>query len=79
VPNKPEPPKPDCYKCKHRRILPGDAHSRCAHPRVRTIKVVGNPRAIAKGWFIWPLNYDPGWLISCDGFEAKEAASAKQS
>lgn len=24
--------KPDCYKCIHRRTLPGDAHSRCAHP-----------------------------------------------
>ena len=26
--------KPDCYKCKHRRSVPGDAHSRCAHPKV---------------------------------------------
>ena len=21
-----------CYKCKYRRTIPGDAHSRCAHP-----------------------------------------------
>jgi len=25
--------KPDCYKCRHRRDLPGDRHSRCAHPK----------------------------------------------
>ncbi len=24
--------KPNCYKCIHRRNVPGDAHSRCAHP-----------------------------------------------
>lgn len=24
--------KPDCYKCKHRRDLPGDCHSACHHP-----------------------------------------------
>ena len=23
---------PDCYKCKHRRDVPGDKHSRCAYP-----------------------------------------------
>lgn len=24
--------KPDCYECKHRRDVPGSAHSSCAHP-----------------------------------------------
>jgi len=27
--------KPDCYKCKHRRDIPGDAHSSCAHPSLK--------------------------------------------
>ncbi len=26
--------KPDCLVCKHRRKVPGDAHSLCAHPAV---------------------------------------------
>jgi len=26
--------KPNCYQCIYRRDLPGDAHSRCAHPLV---------------------------------------------
>jgi len=24
--------KPDCYKCKYRGTIPGDAHSCCRHP-----------------------------------------------
>ena len=28
---------PDCYKCKHRETIPGDAHSRCVHPKCRNI------------------------------------------
>lgn len=24
----------NCYTCVHRRNVPGDAHSRCAHPKV---------------------------------------------
>lgn len=29
---KSEPSKPLCYRCKFRRDIPGDAHSRCNHP-----------------------------------------------
>ena len=25
---------PNCHKCKHRRSIPGDAHSQCAHPDI---------------------------------------------
>lgn len=86
--------KPNCYECKYRRNLPGDAHSRCAHPRVpvlhpalaifqemtsgvkaegvppeQAIRVTGNPHGIRSGWFMWPANFDPVWLVSCNGFE----------
>lgn len=88
------PDKPNCYECKWRRNLPGDAHSRCAHPRIpelsgimsafmeitsgtkqigvpldQAIKVTGDPHGIQMGWFMWPANFDPTWLKSCDGFE----------
>jgi hypothetical protein len=59
--------KPDCYKCKFRRELPGDCHSGCAN---RAAKVTGDAYGIRSGWFFWPLNFDPVWLKSCDGFEA---------
>jgi len=27
--------KPNCYKCKHRRDIPGDTYSQCHHPAFR--------------------------------------------
>lgn len=27
--------KPNCYNCKYRRAIPGDAHSRCEHPSIK--------------------------------------------
>ena len=89
--------KPNCYKCKWRRDIPGDAHSSCEHPqaafarddptaglratlatvaRVEPIQadalnVAGHPHGIKNGWFCWPWNFDPTWLLNCDGFEKK--------
>ncbi len=33
--------------------------------------VVGSQHGIRKGWFCWPMNFDPVWLESCNGFEKK--------
>lgn len=57
--------KPDCYACVHRRRLPGDCHSRCNNVGA---KVVGHDHGMSMGWFKWPVNFDPVWLVSCDGF-----------
>lgn len=27
---------------------------------------------VAHGWFNWPWNFDPVWLVACEGFEAKD-------
>jgi hypothetical protein len=59
--------KPNCYDCAHRRSIPGDCHSGCAN---REAKVSGHPNGIRHGWFSWPYNFDPTWLMSCDGFKA---------
>jgi len=87
--------KPNCYECKWRRCVPGDAHSRCANPGIKLtgvgkimaemyggkdeydpnaqpVKVTGNEHGIRMGWFFWPVNFDPTWLVSCDGFALKE-------
>lgn len=29
--------KPDCYKCKYRGEVPGDAHSSCHHPAFKEV------------------------------------------
>ena len=54
-----------CFKCIHKQDNPGSAHIRCNN---QTAKVEGNPVGIRRGWFLWPLNFDPAWLVSCDGF-----------
>lgn len=57
-----------CYECTNRRILPWSAHSRC----VATEAIVGrNLHGIKNGWFYWPYNFDPVWLISCNSFSPK--------
>jgi len=61
--------KPNCYKCKYRGEIPGDCHSTCSNKKAN---VKGNPHGIRSGWFFWPWNFDPTWLISCTGFKKKE-------
>ena len=61
--------KPDCYKCVHRRTIPGNCHTRCNNFKA---KVDGNEHGIGSGWFMWPLNFDPVWLESCNGFSDKK-------
>jgi len=34
--------------------------------------ITGNAHGIAHGWFNWPWNFDPVWLLTCNGFKAKE-------
>lgn len=84
--------KPNCYKCKYRRPLPGDCHSKCVHPILGKVHddpmaqlismsgglppifpeilgITAHEHGIRSGWFTWPLNFDPAWMITCDGYE----------
>ena len=88
--------KPNCYECKHRRSVPGDAHSECVNPLIsdtdriitgfallagqrsaamKILNVSGSRHGIKSGWFYWPLNFDPVWLETCDGFELVDRSS----
>jgi hypothetical protein len=31
-----------------------------------------NPHGVAKGWAMWPLNFDPIWVEDCKFFKNKE-------
>lgn len=31
--------------------------------------IKGHPQGIKRGWFLWPVNFDPTWLMSCNGFK----------
>jgi len=70
--------KHNCYESAHRGTIPGDAHSKCVHPKIdfrklpgNPLNIVGDPRGIQCGWFNWPVNFDPTWLLNCDGFYPK--------
>lgn len=70
--------KQACYKCRYRGTIPGDCHTRCRHPlaesdpgKARTdLGIRGHDVGIRGGWFVWPYNFDPTWLLSCSGFVA---------
>jgi hypothetical protein len=57
-----------CYSCVYRGTIPGDAHSKCTN---KNANVTGVEHGIRSGWFMWPFNFDPVWLISCDGYKEK--------
>jgi len=59
----------DCYNCKYKRNIPGDAHVSCVN---HDPKVKGDAHGIESGWFFYPLNFDPIWGSGCTNFEAKE-------
>ncbi len=40
-------------------------------PVVTNDMVEGDPRGMLKGWFSWPFNFDPTWLVRCNGFKGK--------
>lgn len=72
--------KPNCYTCKFRGNVPGSAHSSCDHPDAdlmsaflgeNPLEIVAVRHAVASGWFIWPADFDPRWLISCKGYTEK--------
>lgn len=68
-PPAPKPLKPDCYTCRFRESLPGDAHSKCTNG---TAEVTGDAHGVRNGWFNHPWNFDPTWLRTCDGHEPKK-------
>lgn len=61
--------KTDCYKCKYKQDVPGNAHIMCSNPDP---KMTGDPHGIRNGWFIYPVLFDPIWRTKeCDNFEEK--------
>lgn len=70
----------DCYNCQHRRSVPGDAHSKCEHPKATLISAITginymgvrlNPHGVRNGWALWPINFDPIWIDECKGFTSR--------
>ena len=78
--------KHDCYTCLHRGTLPGDAHSECTEGLKQclsglsksevTIRVSLNPHGVRNGWAMWPFNFDPIWIDSCNSYVNKTTETA---
>ena len=87
--------RPDCYKCKYRGMVAGSSHSCCEYPgndtgilsffasinseNARKLGIKGHLQGIRSGWFMWPVNFDPTWLIECNGFSKKEAKEVNKN
>ena len=41
-------------------------------PFEKKLNVTYNQHGFNNGWFFWPINFDPVWLYTCDGFEEKD-------
>jgi len=39
------------------------------------LTVKGNKAGIRGGWFHYPIDFDPCWVESCTGFEAKQSTA----
>jgi hypothetical protein len=47
-------------------------------PAEKRLNVYGDSHGIKMGWFMWPLNFNPTWLLTCDGFERKEVKQTNE-
>jgi hypothetical protein len=59
----------ECYRCKHKRSVPGNAHIRCVKP---DNTMVGHEVGIRRGWFKYPTLFDPTFKMkACKNFEER--------
>jgi hypothetical protein len=57
----------ECYSCRWKSDVPGNAHIACDKPDAA---MIGNQRAYQKGWFFYPMLFDPVWKErDCSNFE----------
>ena len=61
----------NCYQCKYKRNVPGDAHIQCTNPDP---DMTGSQHGIKKGWFFYPFCFDHTWATKeCCNFESKQS------
>lgn len=56
--------KSKCYECGYKGDNPGSAHIRCSFDWGKSKNKIpkGNHHGITRGWYNFPLNYDPVWM-----------------
>lgn len=67
----PRPTQTNCHTCAHAREVPGNCHILCAKP---CASVTGNKHGIERGWFMYPMLFDPTWRTNeCANYEPTDA------
>ena len=70
---KPHKGSDNCYECKHKENVPGNAHVKCNKP---PRDVTGSLHGANEGWFMFPYLFDPVWRFSpCNNFESVKPVS----
>jgi hypothetical protein len=54
----------------------GFAFVRGAQSAAEELHIEAVPHGVARGWFLWPVNFDPTWLVRCDGFTPRDGAAS---
>ncbi len=55
-----------CYECAYHKNIPGDAHISCVFnwTKAKQDMPIGAAHGINNGWYYFPFNYDPTWMLS---------------
>jgi len=63
--------KSQCWRCAYKAAVPGSCHIRCVYNWAKSEHRPprGKEYGIDSGWYYFPLNYDPVWMI--DGCQAR--------
>lgn len=63
----------ECFSCKFKEDIPGDTHVKCIKPDQF---MQGHSHGIKRGWFNYPINFDPVWkLTKCNNYLSKKGSS----
>ncbi len=46
---------------------------------VQILGISADTHGIKNGWFYWPADFDPTWLVSCRGFERVAEPETKEA
>ncbi len=64
--------KTECFKCEHKRSIPGNYHISCLKPDAN-VCYTGHENGRKNGWFSYPFNFDPVWkMVKCENFKEKK-------
>ena len=60
----------ECHSCVSKESVAGNTHIKCTNPDPN---MTGSAHGIQKGWFFYPLLFDPVWKsVDCANYEERK-------